>query len=116
MNYPIEKYRFYTRTKSDGIKQVIAVSSYAGRTVKGYANCSLEDEFSIETGKELAAARCNLKVAQKRYARALRKQSEAFAEVTAKAQHLEKMNSYVCDSAAAFEKARVELDSLVGQL
>ena len=116
MNYPIEKYRFYTRTKRDGIKQVIAVSTYAGRTVKGYANCSLEDEFSIETGKELAAARCNLKVAEKRYARALRKQSEAFAEVMAKVQHHEKMTSYVCDSAVAIEKARVKLDNLVEQL
>ena len=46
--------------------KVIAVSTYAGKTVRGIAICSPEDKFDIEFGKKLAAARCNEKVAEKR--------------------------------------------------
>ena len=55
--YPIEKYRYFT----NGSK-VVAVSTYAGKTVRGVANCDPNDEFSLEKGKELAAARSALHV------------------------------------------------------
>lgn len=116
MNYPLEKYKYYTWTKPNGTKQVIAVSSYCGRTVKGYANCNPDDEFSLEKGKELAAARCNLKVAEKRLNRARSKQVKAFNEVTEKAVFLEKMNHYVTDSSIALEGAEMELENLLKNL
>ena len=50
--------------------KVIAISSYAGKTVKGIAKCHPNDEFNEEIGKNLAAARCNRKIAEKRYKRA----------------------------------------------
>ena len=45
MAFPIDKYKFAYRTDKDGIKYVIAISTYAGKTVKGIAVCSPEDEY-----------------------------------------------------------------------
>ena len=50
--------------------KVIALSTYAGKVVRGIAKCSPQDKFDEEYGKMLAAARCNLKVAEKRLKRA----------------------------------------------
>lgn len=68
--YPIEKYKFIILPEQ---KKVIALTSYAGKTVKATAVCSEHDEFDIETGKRLASARANVKVAMKRKARAEKK-------------------------------------------
>ena len=66
MAFPIEKYKFVETTDAQGNKQVIAISTYAGRTVKGVATCAPEDEYNLEAGKKLAAAKCEVKVATKR--------------------------------------------------
>lgn len=50
-------------------KEVIALSTFAGKTVRGVAKCSPEDTFDVEYGKRLAAARCNLKIAKKKIVR-----------------------------------------------
>lgn len=70
--YPIEKYKFVVRParvdkngEAHG-PEVIAISHYAGQTIKGVAKCSPNDEFDLEYGKRLAAARCNQKVCEKR--------------------------------------------------
>lgn len=46
--------------------KVIAVSSFGGRAVRGIAKCDPRDQFDFETGKEIAEARCNYKIAKKR--------------------------------------------------
>lgn len=71
--YPREKYQYYTDNK----RKVVAVSSFAGQTVRGVATCSDRDTFDIEKGKKLAAARCAAKVARKRFKRAQKKFDEA---------------------------------------
>ena len=58
----VPKYRYYTNGKN----VVVAVASYAGRIVRGVAKCSDQDEFDLETGKRLAAARCAVKIARER--------------------------------------------------
>ena len=58
----VPKYRYYT----NGENIVVAVASYAGRTIRGVAKCSDQDEFDLETGKKLAAARCAVKIARER--------------------------------------------------
>ena len=77
--YPIEKYQFktYEQKNSDGTKSivVVALSTYAGKIVKGVAKCREGDSFNLEAGKRLAAARCDLKVCMKRKNRALQKRS-----------------------------------------
>lgn len=91
--YPIEKYKFYTNGS-----RVIAVSTYAGKTVRGIANCHDGDEFSLEKGKQLAALRCAEKIARKRLNRADRKFDEAYwAHVNAKA-YFVKMCDYRDDA------------------
>lgn len=57
--------------------KVIALSSYAGKTVRGVAKCAPGDEFDIEKGKDLATARCAYKIAQKRWKRSCQKVGEA---------------------------------------
>ena len=99
--YPIEKYKFYT----NGSK-VIAVSSYAGRTIRGVANCHDGDEFSLEKGKELAALRCAEKIATKRLARASRKVEEAYDTYIEAENYLDKMADYRDD--ATYELAEVQ--------
>lgn len=91
--YPIEKYRYYTNGQ-----RVIAVSTYAGKTVRGVAACDPNDTFSMEKGKELAAARCAVKIANKRLARAQRKEAEASEALTAAEIHMDKMTNYCSDA------------------
>ena len=66
----VPKYRFYTNGKN----LVVAVTSFQGQNVRGVAKCNEQDEFDLETGKKLAAARCAMKIAKKRvkYAKAQR--------------------------------------------
>ena len=49
---------------------VVALSTFAKRPVRGVARCDPKDTFDVETGKKLAGARCNVKVAEKRVQRA----------------------------------------------
>ena len=91
--YPIEKYRYYTNGQ-----RVIAVSTYAGKTVRGVAACNPNDTFSMEKGKALAAARCALKIANKRLNRAIRKENEANDAFYQAQRHLDKMTTYASDA------------------
>ena len=50
----------------DGKGKVIVVSHYAGRSVKGIAKCSPHDTYDQAAGVELARARCDLKIAEKK--------------------------------------------------
>jgi hypothetical protein len=90
-------------------KQVIAVSSYAGRMVRAVAKCDPRDEFSIDTGKKLAAARCNFKVAAKRAKRAASKLKEAMAAVKTAEMHRHDMMEYSIDADKALLQAKAEL-------
>ena len=71
--FPLERYKFAINGNT-----VIAISTYAGKTVKGTAQCHPNDKFDLEKGKELAAARCDLKVRRKRFAAANKKAEMAW--------------------------------------
>ena len=92
--YPISKYKFYRTANND----TIAVSSYGGKTVKGIAKLNPNDTFDEDFGKELAAARCAVKVAKKRCTRAQKKIELARAEIQAARKYLEKMEIYEQDA------------------
>lgn len=109
--YPIEKYRYYTNGR-----RVIAVSTYAGKTVRGVATCDPSDEFSMERGKALAAARCALKIAGKRYDRATRKTKEANEACHVAERHLEKMCEYLTDSERMLIQAEDNLEDILNAL
>lgn len=48
----------------DNKNTIIAVSNYKGKTIKGVAKCSPEDNFNYAKGVELAVARLRLKKAK----------------------------------------------------
>ena len=63
--------KFEYKYKIDEDKRtVVALSTFAGKTVAGVAHCAPTDEFNVETGKKIAAARCSVKIAEKRMKRA----------------------------------------------
>ncbi len=99
--YPLDKYRYYTNGR-----KVIAVSTYAGKTVRGVASCNPQDTFDLEKGKKLAALRCAVKIADKRVQRAESKVDEADNKVIEAIQHADKMDQYYAD--AEYERVHVE--------
>lgn len=96
--------------------EVIAVSSYAGRPVRGKAICAPDDIFNEEDGIALAKARCDLKIAEKRLKRADRKAAEAEQMVDDAAKHLSKMVTYQLDANAEVEAATLRVQSLLEKL
>ena len=101
---PTYKFYQYNRQRADGTSNVriVAVSSFAGKPVKGYADLHPHDEFDVEYGKALAAARCAERIAAKRCKRAYNKVDEAIAQANAAMAHLQKMMQYEADAEAAY--------------
>ena len=117
MKYSLDKYKFFVATKTDGTPyQVVAVSTYAGRKVRGVAKCDPRDAFFMENGKKLAAARCNLKIAEKRAKRAEKKFNEANEAMIEQKRHYEHMKAYANDSQVELKQAQIDLDHLLEQM
>lgn len=95
--------------------KIIAISTYAGRTVRGIAKCHPNDKFDEEFGKKLAAARCNKKIADKRYARSLKKFHEVDALLRFFKAEVDSAREYVADSFEALMQAYKDVESLVGE-
>ena len=107
--YPIEKYRFVVVNN----KKVIAISTFAGKVVRGVALCHDDDNFDLEKGKEIAAARCAAKVAQKRFARSEKKLAEADAMLERAKEYVRKMENYYYDSQDGLAEAYERLDDIM---
>ena len=102
------KYKFYT----DGSNKIVAVSSYAGRTVRGVAKCDPRDTFDEDAGRSLAEARCAMKIAEKRHARAQREYNKAVAARQAAQNRFDKMCAYLKDSAQEVSTAKAHLNDI----
>lgn len=111
MKFSLDKYRFFGNDNS-----VIAVFTYAGKTVRGVAKCDPRDEFNYEMGKELAAARCNLKIATKRAARAAKKLVDADKQVAMAMAYRNRMASYKQDSDAALVAATNTVEDIMNKM
>ena len=94
-------------------KKIVAYSTYAGQSVRGVAKCAPDDEFDIEFGKKLAAARCNVKVARKRLKRALEMRDAAWDEYLKAEDRLLKEEDYVDDANSALTEAEIYLGSII---
>ena len=103
------KYSFYT----DGKTKVVAVSTYAGKAVRGVAKCDVNDTFSLEKGMELAAARCNEKIAKKRFARAQNMYADIFIEYGKLVARFTKALNYRSDSEIALNEARNHVETIL---
>jgi len=99
--YPISKYKFFMTPDN----KVIAVSTYAGKTVKGVAKTDPRDKFDEAFGKELAAARCAAKVAKKRRARAAKMMRKAQTQLSVAQRYVDQMKAYEADAAKEYEEA-----------
>ena len=98
--------KFEYKYKIDEEKRtIVAMSTFAGKTVAGVAHCDPRDDFNVETGKKIAAARCSVKVAEKRMKRANECYAWAKECVEYWTAQLEKMTRYKEDSTTAFEAA-----------
>lgn len=87
------KYKFYVNGN-----MIVCVSHYAGKSVRGIAKCSPEDNFDLEFGKRLAKARCDLKVADKRMDRAIKTKTDLAEEREALRVKMHKANEYYDDA------------------
>ena len=94
MSFPKSKYKIF-KSKDN---KVIAVSTYAGKTVKGVSKCDPRDSFDQTFGEDLAIARCSHKIAKKRAKRAKAEQAKAIKSVDAAMRKMQKMNKYVMDA------------------
>ena len=112
---PTYKFYQYNRQRADGSTNVriVAVSSFAGKPVNGYADLHPVDEFDIEYGQALAAARCAEKIAAKRCKRAYSKVDEARDMVNAAMAHLQKMMQYEADAEANYNLASYDLTEIL---
>jgi len=103
--FPISKYKFYITPDN----KTIAISTYAGKTVRGVAKTDPRDTYDAEYGKELAAARCALKIAKKREKRANRQVKKAADQMAFAYANLEKVRKYRDDSVVAVNEALFNL-------
>ena len=95
------KKKTYTYTMVHVGDTTIAISSFGGKTVKGYAKNHPEDSYDEATGDKLAQARCGLKVAKKRTKWATKKYEEAKRDMIAAIGYFNKMEAYAKDSIEA---------------
>ena len=113
MKYSLDKYKFYQYKDKNAKDTVAAASTYAGRTVKGYAKCDPRDQFSIEKGKELAAARCNAKIAAKRVKRASAKYLEAQQQLADARRFMARMTEYYTDAVDQLDEANTAITDMM---
>ena len=115
--FPLDKYKYYFATDVNGMPyKVYAVSSYAGRSVKGGAKCNPRDGFNEEAGKRLAALRCNKKVAERRMARAAARLKEAEDWLRKAEKSVEKYREYYSDAVDLLAEAKNELEDCLEEM
>lgn len=99
MRYPKEKYQIVVHQHPTKLTtEIIAISSYAGKAVRGKAICHSEDTYDEQKGIDLAIARCAAKIAEKRAARARKCYQVAQSKVLEAEAYLNKMQDYVTDA------------------
>jgi hypothetical protein len=104
-------YKIYT---SDA--KVVAVSTFARKPVRGIAKCDPEDTFSVEAGKELAIARCDLKIAEKREKHARKKLSDAKKALLAAQAQVDYLIVYHKASTVKLDEAKVAVEKVLAKL
>lgn len=107
------RYKEIECVSKSGAKSCIVMSTFAGKPVKGIAKCDTsKDTYDREKGMALAKARCDVKVAEKRLARATEKLVEAKYMMTCVEDRIDKMENYAVDSAYELATARAVLAQL----
>ena len=108
------RYTYFNGTDKDGRKITCCISRFAGKPVRGIAKCSTTDTFDEQFGRYLAQARCDLKVSEKRVARAEQLYAEAVLAEKAAVERKLKMAKYLIDAkndVVRYSAQIVELDN-----
>lgn len=105
------RYRFYVNGN-----QVICVSSYAKKPIKGVAKCSPEDTFNLEIGKQLAKLRCDAKVAKQRVKRAKEDRNLAARWLNSSMDYYAKCENYYNNSLEEGLNVNFELTKFINSL
>ena len=117
MSFIKDKFKFIHHTiKGSDVKEVIAIGEYLGKTVKGIAKCDPRDTFDVSVGEELAARRCNYKIAEKRVENATLKVEEAQKALSEAQTKLEKALSYQAHANKEYSEASTLLLDLTKEL
>lgn len=95
------RYKFY----QSGNK-TICVSTFAKHPVRGIAKCSPNDTYDEEKGYRLAQLRCDVKIAEKRLARAKKMYDEAFNKMKMADEYFNAMSDYYYDAFGNLEEAK----------
>lgn len=109
--FPYDKYKYFVNGN-----KIIAISTYAGKTVRGVATCHPEDNFDIETGKQLAAMRCDLKVREKRWKAANRKAEEKWVAFCKAEDEFNEADIFLDESYKDWEKAKNDYQAFMNSL
>jgi hypothetical protein len=104
-----KRYKYAT----DSSNTVIAISTYAGKPIKGVAKCDPNDKFSYVYGQRLAKARCDVKISRKRYKNANSKVKAAHEALIAAREYYSKMVEYEMDSFKAMDAANENLANIL---
>ena len=111
-----DRYKIYSYTRKDGVKEIVALSTYAGKKVKGKAVCDPTDEYNENVGKELAKLRCAVKVDAKRVRRANEERNELLKIQVNIEKLIQKNTKYLVDSLIREEEDNARLNDLLDEL
>lgn len=109
-------YQYAHFVNSAGQTVISARSTYAGKTVKGYAKCDPRDTFDAVKGEKLAAARCNKRIARKRLLSANAKVDAARKALAEAQARLDKMLNFQADATHRASAAEDELANVLKEI
>ena len=98
------KFNFYT----DANKNTICTCKYHGKTIKGVAHYDSRDKFDAAFGRELALAKCKVKLTRKQYEYNLMKLTDITQDLNdAMIAHEEMRNQFMAATRNAKEAEEV---------
>ena len=106
--FPYEKYRYFSNNKD----LVIAEQTYAGKKSRGAAKLGESDSFDLESGKDLAAARCDVKICRQRYMQAKEKYSSINSLINILCELAKDAGAYYYDSLEELNNAKERLEKI----
>jgi hypothetical protein len=97
---------------SEDNRTVECLSSFAGKPVRGIAKCDPDDNFNVESGKEIAFARCELKISNKRRKKAFANYARAQADFERAKERLTKASDYIVDATIEYGENKKKLEAI----
>ena len=92
--------------------KVYCITQYAGKSVRGIAKCHPEDTFELDDGKDLAKARCDVKLWTKKLSRANKRVLHAFEELRIAEEHVRLATQYQDEAIASLSEAKSVVEEL----